>query len=176
MKKLQILALATLALLAAPVASLAQAPPWTSVCSAGATIDELSRNRYVVSGGGTAFEATSLAVFVGPMSPLPFTVTARYNVTDIGQIDEPGWTTFQLGYTDTAPGVITATLYRVRNCSGEIFQLCQITSDDGRVNFCELCTGFPEEIDFTDNLYFVRVDVRRDAPGGELSAHTLRIF
>jgi hypothetical protein len=92
MKKTCILAVATLAFLAVPVASFAGGGPvgpgaWTSVCSAGATIDEASRNFYAVDGS---------SLFHTPPPPGGTNIRdiiARYNVTNTEIPDTP----FQLG-------------------------------------------------------------------------------
>ena len=171
MNKLHILVLIGLLTLISPVASFAQAPPWTMVIGAGGLPDEGSINNYVVTGGGQELAPSGMTI-----SGLG-TNTFRYNVTDIGMNPQPGWNTFELGYTDTsANAVITATLFRVDRCTGLNVQLCQITSVTGNVNFCQTCTPFPELIDFTLNLYYVQVDITRTAAGGNIKPKTLRIF
>ena len=181
MKKLHVLALAALALLTAPVASFAQFPDsWTSACSAGATIDEVSVPIYAVGPplpSGAFIAGLTIAGFPTPVG----TVVARYNVTNTSfpPTPVPPWDTLELGYTDTAPAagdMVTATLYSVAKCSGLANIICSVSSPTNGTN-CVFCT-FPAGtvIDFTINLYFVQVTVAHPVLGGTVSANTLRIY
>ena len=172
MKKLLLLTAAALALLAAPVASFAQLPAWTSPCSAGATIDEASLGLYAVGSASLLFAPGMTG-----------TVVARYDVTNTAYPPSPmpPWTTMQLGYFDppTPPGTlasVTAILYRVHMCDGTITAICgPITSTDSSVATCKTCT-ITEPIDFTNYLYYVYVTVYRNTAVPLVKANTLRIY
>src|SRR5947207_11311226 len=125
MNKLLLLRITALALLAAPIASFAQSG-WTSPCSSGATIDELSLGLYAVNpfpnNGGLTLRAGRIG-----------TVQARYDVTNtaVPSVVAPPWTTLELGYTDTGAGGVTAILYEVTPCLGPAFvETCPVFSVD----------------------------------------------
>lgn len=176
MNKLHVLAVATLALLAGPVASFAGggvvgAGAWTSVCSAGATIDEISLRSYEVDGSSLFHK--------NPMGPQALVdVIARYNVTntEIPETAFPAWTTMELGFTDPGPmGAVIATLFAVNACTGERHPICgPVSSFDSNIADCVRCPIF-EAINFTLNLYYVEVIITRDDPAVEFKANTLRI-
>ena len=168
MNKVHVLALAALALLAAPVASFAN--EWSSVCSSGA-IDETSLGVYAVNGA---------SLFFAP--GMTGTVAARYNVTNTAVLsgglgtETPGWTTFELGYQDTSTGTIYATLYEVHICDGAVTKICgAILSANSNQPTCLRCT-ISEAIDFSFNLYYVNVTIIKGDTAGILQANTLRIY
>ena len=166
MKKLHLLALTVIALVAAPVASFA-APTWTSVASAGATIDEASISKYMVDGGDLFFNPAKGGE-----------LDARYNVVNTSNLNQqtPPWTTLEIGYTDASPfGIITAILYEVDPCTGDKVSLCAVTSIDNAFATCETCTFPNNSFDFTNNLYFVDVQMTRSNQGANPILHTLRI-
>jgi hypothetical protein len=165
MKKLQLLAIATVALLAAPVASFAS--HWTSVCSAGA-IDESSFGRF-------AFNNSSLTFAAGATG----TISARYNVTNtsVPGDNTPPYTTLELGSLDTvAWGSVTATLYEVNACTGAITTICTVVSTTQSFADCNTCTFPNTTFNFSANLYFVIVNLVRNSPYATMQANTLRIF
>lgn len=165
MKKLQLLAIATVALLAAPVASFAS--HWTSVCSAGA-IDESSFGRF-------AFTNSSLT-FAGAATG---TLSARYNVTNtsVPGDNTPPYTTLELGSLDLSTfGSIRATLYEVNPCTGRIFVICSVVSSTQSTADCNTCTFPNTTFNFSTNLYYVMVDLVRTSPNAIIQANTLRIY
>src|SRR5262245_63769230 len=93
MKKLSLLAMTTLALLATAITSFAQgAPAWTSPGSAGATMDETSVTLYAVNPPDN-----TCLTFKGAKTG---TIQARYDVvnTAVPSTPFPAWNTFELGY------------------------------------------------------------------------------
>jgi len=104
MNKLYALGLATLALLAAPVASFAQSG-WTSPCSARATLDETALAIYAVN----PFPNNACLTF---RTGRTGTIAARYDVTNtaVPSTPVPPWTIFELGYFDPGIGGVSATL------------------------------------------------------------------
>jgi hypothetical protein len=164
MKKLQLLAIATVALLAAPVASFAM--HWTSICSAGA-IDESAFGRY-------QFFNSSLTFASGATG----TISARYNVTNtsVPADNTPPYTTLQLGSLDTSTGTVTATLYEVTPCTGAITAICTVTSTTQATADCNTCTFPNTTFNFSTNLYYVIVNLSRTSSGATTQANTLRIF
>jgi hypothetical protein len=164
MKKLQLLAIATVALLAVPAASFAS--HWTSVCSAGA-IDEADLNLY-------AFTNSSLTFASGATG----SVSARYNVTNtsVPGDNTPPYTTLQLGSLDTSTGTVTATLYEVTPCTGAITSICTVRSTTQSTADCNTCTFPNTTFNFSTNLYYVIVTLSRTSSGATTQANTLRIF
>lgn len=164
MKKLQLLAIATVALLAAPVASFAS--HWTSICSAGA-IDEADLALY-------AFTNSSLTFASGATG----TVSARYNVTNtsVPGDNTPPYTTLELGSLDTGTGTVTATLFEVTRCTGDIVAICTVTSTTQSTGDCNTCTFPNTTFNFSANLYYVIVTLSRNFSTATTQANTLRIF
>ena len=165
MKKLQLLAIATVALLAAPVASFAS--HWTSICSAGA-IDEADLNLYAVSNSSLTFRGGAIG-----------TVSARYNVTNtsVPGDNTPPYTTLQLGSLDTSLfGSVAATLYEVNPCNGAITAICTVRSTTQPFADCNTCTFPNTTFNFSTNLYYVIVTLLRTSPNAVVQANTLRIF
>ena len=158
--------MAALALLAAPVASFAQNGHWTSVGSAGATIDEADQGIYAVDGGDLFFAANTSG-----------TLNARYNVVNTANInlEMPVWNTLEIGYTDTGAGAVQAFLWRVDPCTGNKVLLCSVTSTDNPNAVCKTC-NFAGGLNFVQNLYFVGVQMIKNAQGPNPILHTLRIF
>lgn len=165
MKKLQLLAIATVALLAVPAASFAS--HWTSVCSAGA-IDESAFGRY-------QFLNSSLTFASGATG----SVSARYNVTNtsVPGDNTPPYTTLQLGSLDTSlNGSVTATLYEVTPCTGAIAAICTVRSTTQPTADCNTCTFPNTTFNFSTNLYYVIVTLSRTSSSATTQANTLRIF
>ncbi|MFN2508184.1 MAG: hypothetical protein ABR589_05370 [Chthoniobacterales bacterium] len=149
------------------------ATDWTSVCSAGATIDETSLTLYQVNNASLGFRPSTTG---GPGTGV---VTARYNVTNtaVPSTPKPSWTTFELGYFDNSTSsAVVAILYQVRRCNGEVKPICRIASVDAERAICEKCE-FPETtFDFSTFLYYIQVNVSRSKPDVLPRANTLRIF
>jgi hypothetical protein len=167
MKKLHALVMATVALLAAPVASFAQNGHWTSVGSAGTTIDEADLGIYAVDGGDLFFADNTTGV-----------IHARYNVvnTENVNLEMPVWNTLEIGYTDNGAGqFVRARLWQVDPCTGAKVLLCVVTSLNNGVA-CNTC-NFNPPLNFVTQLYFVGVEVsRNNAEQASPILHTLRIF
>ncbi|MFN2508154.1 MAG: hypothetical protein ABR589_05220 [Chthoniobacterales bacterium] len=158
--------LATLTLITAP--SLGLANDWTSVCSAGATIDEASANEYLVGNAGLGHRAGATG-----------TVTARYNITNTSGNITPDWNTLELGFIDKSPASkVTAILYAVKPCSGAVKEICRVSSDAdaGDIEPCGRCEFLPSEFDFSNELYYVQVNVSRSNTEVQPRATTLRLF
>jgi hypothetical protein len=161
----RLFACVALALTLAPAAFAAR--DWTAVASTGA-IDGTSL-------GFFAFNGPALTYLAGSLSTAP--VIARYNVTNTfdnnPNPDQPGWTTFELGFTNPAGCTITATLFQVDPCTGNQVVLCTIHATTG-TNICNAC-GFPP-VDFSLHLYYIQVTLTR--PNSTLlpMAKTLRLF
>ena len=164
MKKLQLLAIATVALLAAPVASFAS--HWTSICSVGA-IDEADLALYAFSNSSLTFKSGATG-----------TVSARYNVTNtsVPGDNTPPYTTLELGSLDTGTGSVTATLYEVTRCTGDIVVICTVTSTTQSTADCNTCTFPNTTFNFSTNLYYVIVTLSRSVSTATTQANTLRIF
>ena len=162
MKKLHILALATVTLLVTPVATFAY--HWTSACSAGATIDEADLSQYQVDKSSLFFASGETGI-----------ILARYNVTNTTGDDTPPYTTFELGYTDTSTlGSVTAFLYEVDPCTGLRVEICRVVSIDNTT--CNTCTFPNTTFNFATNLYFVTVQLSRTSTAANPMANTLRIY
>jgi hypothetical protein len=166
MKKLHALIMATVALLAAPVASFAQAT-WTSVGSAGATIDESDLQIYAVDSGDLFFNPTKGGI-----------LNARYNVVNTSNLNQqmPPWGTLEIGYTDASPmNSVQALLWEVDPCTGNKVLLCQVFSQDNGTA-CNTCTFPNNSFNFATNLYFVGVQMIRNDRNVSPILHTLRIY
>jgi hypothetical protein len=168
--------------------------PWTAVASDG-TVDE---SAFV--GGVPIFIFGPILPPVGLYTPnvtgvaynpavSPDTrLILRYNVTNTWETGplgppRPAWRTLELGSTAPPGSVVAATLYQVDRCTGLRKQICIAINRDqpwpppvlppGRCVFCEFPAG---TIDFTNNLYYVEVEISPGTGGPPPAAHTLRIF
>ena len=170
MKKLSLLGLATLTLLAAPVASFAQSG-WTSPCSSGATIDEMAVGLYGVNPFPNNACLTYRAGRFGR-------IEARYDVTNtaVPSTPAPPWATFEFGYVDPGAGAVAmAILYEINPCVPNPVEICRVVSVDGQV--CGVCQFAAGAFNFLTNLYFVEVILSRSsAETPAPQACTLRIF
>jgi hypothetical protein len=162
MKKLLLLATVALATLAVPQKTIAAAPPWTTACSAGATLQRIDLDHYSV------FD-NYLTLAPGELGP----IVARYNVTNTTTVRRPAWTTFELGYLDTDPsGSVTATLVQFDPCENVLTPICTVTSVDNLT--CQNCTNLPP-FDFANFVYYVEVTVSRSTDTQTVRAESLRL-
>ena len=163
MKKLLLLTAITLSGVAAPITSFAQSG-WTSPCSAGATIDEASRNLYATASNFLAFRAGQVG-----------TVQARYDVTNPGGSNPP-WGFFQLDCFDNLPGdSVTASLVQYTPCENVVQTICTIMSDDSGQQ-CPICQFDPATFDFANNVYWIIVTITRNNAADVVRANALRVY
>ena len=178
MNKLLLLGMATLALLANAVTSFAQncttpvAPAWTSPGSAGATIDPAGMP-------GNALTKYAIGPFPSCLTFRPTatgTIIARYDVvnTAVPSTPVPPWTTFEMGYTMPAGTTVTAILYRVLRCNGQVQVICRIVGAQGQNCLC--CFFNPGSFDYVNNLYMVQVTLSRSTGAAAPSVCTLRVY
>jgi len=171
MKKINILALAGLALLASSASSIAQSG-WTSPCSASALMDETSLGLYAVN----PFPNNACLTFRAGRTG---TIAARYDVTNtaVPSTPVPPWTTMELGYFDPGLGGVTAILYMVFPCTGQTVEICRVVSSDSPNPACKVCTFANTTFNYLTNLYFVEVILNRPSAEAPVpQACTLRIF
>jgi hypothetical protein len=166
MNKLLALGLAALALLAAPVASFAQSG-WSSACSAGITIEEISLMNYRLLGSSLLHRAGTTGI-----------VRGRLNVTNtsVPNTPTPPWTTLELGYLDKGAGSVNAELFVADPCTGAIASICSVTSQDGPRGACVTCTFPATTFNFLTEIYYVQVKVTRDSVTDDVRANTIRIY
>jgi hypothetical protein len=165
MKKLHLLTLTLIALLAAPVASFAM--HWTSICSVGA-IDEADLALYSVNFSSLTFKSGATG-----------NILARYNVTNtsVPADNTPPYTTLELGSLDTSVfGSVQAILYEINPCTGAIAEICRVTSTTQSTADCNTCTFPNTTFNFSTNLYYVSVTLSRSISSATTQANTLRIF
>ena len=164
--KLLVPSLATLALLASPAASFAQAG-WASACSASASIEEVSLANYRFSGPSLMHLQGATGI-----------VRARYSVqnTSFPNTPTPPWTTLELGYLDKAAGYVEAELFGVKVCTSAIFSICSVTSVDAADGTCITCTFPSDTFDFNNYIYYVTLKVFRSTTDVDVRANTLRIY
>jgi len=171
MKRLYLLTLGgALALLANPVATLAQSSPWTSPCSAGATIDESSLSLY-----------QTFAQYLTFASSKTGTVQARYDVVNTADPSAtiPTWTTLELDCFDNNAGaLVTATLFQYQPCvfPRVVKKLCTVSSTDIG-DQCVTCSFAPIPTDFANNVYWVTVNLTRNNQQATAPvAYSLRVY
>jgi hypothetical protein len=164
MKRFLPLGVLTLALFAAPFASLGQT--WMTPCSSGGMIDESSTGLYQVFGSQLWHKAGATG-----------DVVSRYDVINTSDTATPAWTTLELGYLDTGSnGSITATLWQVDPCTGAATSICSVTSANSASAKCVECTFASDTFNFGTNFYFVNVTVSRSTTTATARANTVRIF
>jgi hypothetical protein len=170
--------------------------PWTAVASSG-TVDE---SAFV---GGLPIFAFGPPLF--PLGLYPPNVTGvgynpastsvapiilRYNVTNTYETgplgpNRPAWQFLELGSTAPQGSTVTATLFRVRPCTGEQAMICSVTNTDQPLppppnppGICKRCQFPVGSVNFAEALYHVEVVLTRTGTGAAAApaAHTLRIF
>ena len=166
MKRLLILTSISVSFLVMPIAAFAQSG-WTTACSAGATIDEASRNLYGTFANYLTFRAGQIG-----------NVQARYDVTNASSpsMVNPLWTTLELDCIDSLPGdVVTATLFEYTPCEPNLQQICTVTSTDvgQQCVFCQFAAG---TINFLNNVYWVTVNITRNNANDVVRANSVRVY
>jgi hypothetical protein len=181
-KSLRLVSLCTVAVLFAAFAALTWVKPpvasaqiivprpWTAVASTG-SIDETNLGNYAFSGPAAGYNP-----FSASLNPLEF----RYNVTNTydnnANPNVPGWTTLEIGGIAPGGSVVDATLIRVRRCDGLQTVLCQRRITQSTSAVCLTCTFPSTDVNFTADLYYVRVLVDRGVAGEQPQARTIRIY
>lgn len=149
-----------------PVATaLQQLLPWVAVASTGA-VDEADLNEFAFTNARVSF--------LGAVDPTD-RITVRYNVENPNRFEAvPGWARLEL--TSAAPGgsQVQATLIRVDPCTGQEATICTATNSGSTTPVCRLCQFNPNQINFAQSLYYVRLTLIADQQGPV--AHTLRLL
>jgi hypothetical protein len=165
MKKLLLITATAAAVFASAITSHAQVSPWTSPCSAGATIDEGSRNLYATFSNYLTFRTGQVG-----------TVQARYDVVNASASTNPPWGFIQLDCIDSLPGdSVSATLFQYTPCIAELKTICTITSNDSGEQ-CPVCQFDPATFVFINNVYWVTVNITRNNANDNVRANAVRIF
>jgi hypothetical protein len=86
----------------------------------------------------------------------------------------PPWTIFEMGYTMPAGTTVTATLYRVFPCTGQVQAICTINGQLGQT--CSCCFFPPNSFNYLTNLYMVEVSLSRSTGAAAPKVCTLRVF
>jgi hypothetical protein len=170
--------------------------PWTAVASSG-TVDESAfvAGMPIFAFGPPLFPAGLYPPNVGGVGYHPATASTapillRYNVTNTYETgplgpNRPAWQFLELGSTAPQGSTVTATLFRVRPCTGEQVPICSVTNTDQLLppppnapGICKRCQFPVGSINFAEALYHVEVVLTRNVAGAAASpaAHTLRIF
>jgi hypothetical protein len=145
---------------------------WTAIGASG-TVDESALTIFGFTGPSAGYNSTSTSTNA---IELRYNVTNTYDNASVGA-NIPGWTTLEVGGVGPATSYVQATLYRVVRCTGAQTIICQtprITGSDQAG--CKTCTFVNTAVNFTNDLYSVRVIVDRATPSEQPRVHTLRIF
>jgi hypothetical protein len=154
-----------------------QAPvPWTAVASTGA-VDESSLNIFAFTDACVGYKTVAGTVVTG-------TIEVRYNV--VNTFDNrtpptiPGWKTLELGSLAPAGSAVEAVLYKVEKCTGNQSEVCRVSNTStplpAPVPTCKTCAFAANALDFTNNLYYVKMTITRQTPNAQPKGCTLRIF
>jgi hypothetical protein len=169
--------------------------PWTAVASTG-TVDESAfvGGLPIFAFGPSLFPfglypPTVTGVGYNPASASLAPIVVRYNVTNTYETgplgpNQPTWQFLELGSTAPQGSTVTATLYRVRPCTGEQARICAVTNSNQPLplpptppGICRRCQFPVGSINFAEALYYVEVVLTRTGTGGASpAAHTLRIY
>jgi hypothetical protein len=180
---------------ATSAASQATTVPWTAVASTG-TVDESAfvGGAPIFAFGPPLFPAalyppTVTGVGYNPASASLAPIILRYNVTNTFETgplgpNQPTWQFLELGSTAPQGSAVTATLFRVRPCTGERATICSVTNSNQPLptppappGICRRCQFTVGSINFANELYYVEVVLTRTGTAAPLpAAHTLRIF
>jgi hypothetical protein len=149
----------------------AQANDWRVACSTLA-MDESALSPAVIyqfTGMSLRYQAgsTSLSPLVGRISPVNTSINPEL----------PGWTTLQLSGFDVGAGtVVSATLRRVRTCTGQIENVCTATLTSS-TQTCATCNAAAlGPVDFSTFTYLIEVTVDRSTTAEQPRCDTLRLF
>ena len=160
---------AVLAFFLAALPMMAQTGAWSAVGSSG-DIDEASLGLFNVNLASLQHQPAATG-----------SVVARYNVTNTfggGLTDTPPWTTLEMTYFDSAAASsVSATLFQVDRCTGNVTFLCGVGSVDATAPSCVSC-NIPAgtTMNFGASLYFVEVRVFRNVNTVFPQLIGLRIF
>jgi hypothetical protein len=170
--------------------------PWTAVASTG-TVDESAFPAGlapIFAFGPPLFPAALYPANVtgvgyNPASASLAPIILRYNVTNTFETgpfgpNRPAWQFLELGSTAPQGSLVAATLFRVKRCTGERNEICSVINQNQPLpapptppGICLRCQFHAGSIDFTEDLYYVEVVLRRStATLPSPAAHTLRIF
>jgi hypothetical protein len=169
--------------------------PWTAVASTG-TVDESAfvGGAPIFAFGPPLFPAALYppnvtGVGYNPASASLAPIILRYNVTNTYETgplgpNQPAWQFLELGSTAPQGSTVTATLFRVRSCTGERAPICSVTNSNQPLppppappGICRRCQFPAGSINFANELYYVEVMLTRTgATAPSPAAHTLRIF
>jgi len=139
--------------------------PWVAVASTGA-VDEADLDEFAFTNARVSF--------LGAVDPQD-RIIVRYNVENPNRFEPvPGWTRLEL--TSAAPGgsQAQAALIRVDPCTGQETAICTATNPGSAAPVCRFCQFNPNQIDFAQSLYYVRLTLIADQQGPV--AHTLRLL
>lgn len=150
-------------LLSAPL--FAATPPWTAAGTT-AVIDESSVALYALTPPYIGFSA-SAGIGV---------INAYFNVTDTSATAAPAWNYLEISSFDNHPqSQVSATLFRLDKCNGNVTAICTATSVDTAVTTCARCnigTGF----DFLLYDYYVTVSIYRSSTALAPKLYGVRLF
>ncbi len=144
----------------------AYADHWTAVGSVG-TMDESEFNpvTFTMSFGNLSRVAGVTA-----------SVEVRFNVVNNNAPDTPLWNTLEMGnYDNSTTNVVTATLYRVSQCTGTPYVICSVASTNSTSSKCNRCT-FTHTFDFVNNSYYVYVVLSGSGTSPQPVLRTLAIY
>ena len=150
-----------LSLFAATVPLAAQTTTWTAIASTGA-VDEASLGSYAVTGPTLSHNAASLTDIV-----------ARYNITDVSGIEQPGWTTLEMTASNATGGMVRADLYQLDSCGGDPIHLCIVFAQG---DSCKTCNFSANTFDFSTSLYYLEVKITRSSTANTPSATAFRLY
>jgi hypothetical protein len=142
--------------------------PWTAVASTG-VVDEDGLRLF-------EFKGASVTYRQGVNTHDPFVL--RYNVTNPSRFDPiPGWTVLELGSSVPVAGsFVSATLIRVDRCTGQEQEICTTTNNGSNGPICTTCNFAANDVDYTNNLYYIRLVLRGADNPPPPSVHTLRLY
>ncbi len=139
---------------------------WTSIGSAG-TMDETEFGPVTFT-----MSAASLARAAGVTA----SVEARFNVVNIKASSTPYWNTLEMGnFDNSTTNSVSASLIKVRRCTGTTQTLCTVTSTESPSSKCEKCT-FSESFDFTNYAYYIYVVLSGAGTSPQPILRTLRLY
>jgi hypothetical protein len=151
-------------------------PAWTHVGSA-CTVDEDSLGKFEFVNADFKFKGTNVSPpSVGGLLP----ITARCNVVNPLDAENPDWNRLVVGYQDSngtngQNGAIVR-LKRINRPGGSLATIATFNSDSfSSINRAEASIPFNHAWDFLRNEYFIQIELYRGNTNNQISVYSLRL-
>lgn len=153
-------------------------PAWTCVGSA-CTVDEDSLGKFEFANADFKFRGTNVSSTVAQSGAL-VPITARCNVTNPLDTDNPDWNRLFVGYQDTngtnSQNGVVVRLKRINRPSGTVFDVATFNSNlQNTTNRTEKSITLNHDWNFLANEYFLQIELTRGSINNSATVFSLRL-